>query len=49
MAYTQIYCLRFVQYVIVIKKNPKNSNQKQKHDDCCTVYCVTVMDDENMC
>lgn len=46
MARTQIYCLRFVQYVIVMEKK---TPQKQKHDDCCMVYWVTVMDDENMC
>lgn len=45
MACTQIYCLRFVQYVIVMKKK----TQKQKHDDYCMVFWVTVMDDENMC
>lgn len=31
----------------LLKKQQKT--QKQKHDDCCIVYWVTVMDDENMC
>lgn len=31
----------------LLKKQQKT--QKQKHDDCCMVYWVTAMDDENMC